>query len=253
MGILSQFDSRLENYMNDTRRFTPCCLILGLTLCSPFAAKSGSINVNGTCETGCSFTAPLSNGESTSGTFDFDYTFLDGDVYNFAGNFSATYSTLDGSTISVDPTVTYEGSSPSAGTDNIDFNLTQDYFDPSCCTWAGTYYETIPLFLASTAGPGSTIAGQVLYDGDSVGLVGPFGPGSYSISESANLDFGALDTDPTLLADFEFEDKFGAGTLPGTIASSTSPTPEPVMVLPCGLALILIYYRLRRRNPSQSN
>src|SRR5580658_5215675 len=124
--------------MNYTHRFTPYSLILGLTLCAPFTAKSASIDVNGTCELGCSFSAPLTNGQSTSGNFDFDYTFLDGDIYNFAGNYSATYSTLDGSTISVDPTITYEGAGPSVGTDMIDFNLTQDYFDSSCCTWAGT-------------------------------------------------------------------------------------------------------------------
>jgi len=239
--------------MNYTRRFTPYSLILGVTFFAPSIVKSASINVNGNCEVGCSFAAPLSNGQSTSGTFNFDYTFLDGDIYNFAGNYSATYSTLNGSTISIDPTITYEGVTPSVGTDTIDFNLTQDYFDSSCCTWAGTYYETVPLFLASTAGPGSTIAGQVSYDGESVGLVGPFGPGTYSVSESANLDFGGLDTDPTLLADFEFLDKFAAGTLPDTTASSTNATPEPAMFFPCGLGLILISYGFRRRNHSRSN
>jgi hypothetical protein len=238
--------------MNYTRRFTPCCLILGLTLCVPFTAKSGSIDVNGTCELNCSFTTPLTNGESTSGAFDFDYTFLDGDVYNVAGNFSATYSTLDGSTLSVDPTITYEGATPSAAKDTLDFDFSQAYFDTSCCTWAGTYFETVPLFLASTAGHGSKISGQVLYDGKSVGLVGPFGPGAYSISESANLDFGMLDTNPTLLGDFELEAVLGKGTLPGTIASSTSPVPEPATFLPCVLGLILIYYGLRGRNASRS-
>ncbi len=88
-----------------------------------------------------------------------------------------------------------------------------------------------------------------------MGLVGPFGPGTYSVSESANLDFGGLDTDPSLLADFELDDQFGAGTLPGTSAgsTSTSPTPEPAMFLPCGLGLILISYGFRRRNHSRSN
>jgi hypothetical protein len=239
--------------MNYTRRATLSSLILGLTFCAPFTAKSASIDVNGTCEVGCPSTPPLSNGESTSGTFDFDYSFLDGDVYNFAGNFSATYSTVDGSTISVDPTITYEGLGSSAGADVLDFNLKQDYFDTSCCTWAGTYYETVPLFLSSTAGPGSKIEGQLLYDDKSVGLVGPFGPGSYSESKSADLDFGALDTSPTLSADFEFKVGFRLGTLPGTDASSTSAAPEPAMAIPCGLGLILIYCGLLRRKHSRSN
>jgi hypothetical protein len=237
--------------MNLTR-FTPCGLILGLSLCAPFTARSASIAVDGTCELGCSFAAPLSDGQSTSGTFDFDYTFLDGDTYDVAGSYSASYSTLNGSTISVNPIVTYEGADPSVGADMIDFQLTQDYFDASCCTWAGTYSETVPLTLAATAGPGSTISGQVLYDGQSVGLVGPFGPGAYSFSESANLDFGALDSDPTLLADFELKANFGAGTLPGTSGSANA-APEPPTGVPFGLGFILIYYGLRRRNRSRNN
>jgi hypothetical protein len=239
--------------MNLTRRATLSSLIFGLTFCAPFTAKSASIAVNGTCEVGCPSTPALHNGQSTSGTFDFDYTFLDGDIYNVAGSYGASYSTVDGSTIFVDPTITYEGLSPSAAADVLDFNMKQDYYDTSCCTWAGTYYETVPLFLASTAGPGSKIEGQLLYDDKSVGLVGPFGPGSYSIAESKNLDFGALDTNPTLSADFELKVGFRPGTLPGTEASSTSAAPEPAMAIPCGLGLILIYCGLLRRNHSRSN
>jgi len=239
--------------MNLTRRATLSSLILGLTFCAPFTAKSASILVNGTCEVGCAISPPLSNGESTAGTFDFDYTFLDGDIYNVAGNYSATYSTVDGSTIKVDPTITYEGPGKSAAADTLEFNLSQDYFDTSCCTWAGTYYETMPLFLASTAGAGSKISGQVLYDDKSVGLVGPFSPGSYSESKSANLDFGGLDTNPTLISDFEVTVKFGKNTLAGTDASSTSAAPEPAMAIPCGLGLILIYCGLLRRKHFRNN
>lgn len=239
--------------MKLTRRATLSSLILGLTFCAPFTAKSASIDVNGTCELGCLVSPPLSNGQSTSGTFDFDYTFVDGDIYNIAGSYSATYSTINGSTISVDPTVTYEGPGKSAAADALDFNLSQDYFDTSCCTWAGTYYETVPLFLASSAGPGSKISGQVLYDDKSVGLVGPFNPGSYLESKSADLDFGSLDTNPTLIADFDLTLKFGKNTLPGTDAGSTSAAPEPAMAIPCGLGLILIYCGFLRRKHSRSN
>jgi hypothetical protein len=236
--------------MKLTRRATLSSMILGLTFCAPFTAKSASIAVNGTCEVGCPTSPALHNGQSTSGSFDFDYTFVDGDIYNVAGTYSASYSTVDGSTISVDPTITYEGHSPSVGPDVLDFNTKQDYFDPSCCTWAGTYYETVPLFLSSTAGPGSKIEGQVLYDNKSVGLVGPFGPGSYSESKSANLDFGALDTNPTLVADFELKVGFEPHTRPGADASSSSAAPEPAMVIPGGLGLILIYCGFLRRKQS---
>ncbi len=98
--------------MNLTRRATLSSLIFGLTFYAPFTAKPASIAVNGTCEVGCPSTPPLSNGQSTSGSFDFDYTFVDGDIYNVAGTYGASYTTVDGSTIYVDPTITYEGHTP---------------------------------------------------------------------------------------------------------------------------------------------
>lgn len=231
--------------MTYTRTFAPCFLLLGFTLCAPFAAQSGSIVVNGTCEAGCTAQPALSDGMSTDITFDFNYSFVDGDTYNISGSYDASYSSADGSTLGVYPVITYIGSSPSVGDDIIDLTAYQDYFDPSCCTWAGTYSETVPLSLASTAGPGSTISGQVLYDGQSVGLVGPFGPGNYLVSTSANLDFGALDTDPTLSAVFQLDAQFDAGTLPE--ASAASSAPEPPTALPCVVGLILIAYGARAR------
>jgi hypothetical protein len=235
--------------MTYTRNFAPWCMILGFTLCAPFAAKSGSIIVNGTCDFNCAPNS-LSNGTSISSPFNFDVAFADGDEYDISGAYSASYSKSAGSTISVTPTFTYIGSVPSAGTDTIDFTLAQDYFDPTCCTWAGTYFESVPLTLGSTAGPGSTISGELLYDGKSVGLVGPFPPGTYSVSNSASLDFGSLDTNPTLLADFDFTVQFAAGTLPNASATSvsTSSTPEPATDLVCGLGLILFVCIARRRN-----
>jgi hypothetical protein len=229
-----------------TRNFVPCCLILGFTLCVPFAAKSASIVVNGTCESSCSSGA-LSDGQSTSGSFNFDYTSGDGDIYDVSGSYGASYSNVTGSTIVVNPTFIYAGAAPSSGNDTITFDLYQFYFDAECCTWAGTYSESVPLFLSSTAGPGSTIAGQLLFDGQSVGLVGPFGPGDYLVSESAALDFGFSDNSPFLLADYQFTAQFDAGTLPGAGASGAA-TPEPAMDLVCGLGLILFVCIARRQN-----
>jgi hypothetical protein len=229
-----------------TRNFVPCCLILGFTLCAPFAAKSASIVVNGTCEPTCSSGA-LADGQSTSGSFNFDYTFGDGDVYDVSGSYGASYSNVTGSTIVVNPTFTYTGATPSAGNDTINFDLYQFYFDAKCCTWAGTYSESVPLSLSSATGPGSTIAGQLLFDSQSVGLAGPFGPGNYLVSESADLDFGALNDSPFLLADYQFTAQFDAGTQTGAGASG-APTPEPAMDLACGFGLILFVCIARRRN-----
>jgi hypothetical protein len=239
--------------MTSTRNFLPCVLILGLSLCAPFTAKSGSIDVNGTCEVGCSSQQFLSNGMSDAGAFNFLYTFADGDVYDIFGNYSASYSTLNGSTIAIDPEFTYEGTSPSVKNDTLDLSFSQGYFDTSCCTWAGTYTESVPLSLGASAGPKSTISGQLLYDGKSVGLVGPFGPGTYFVTQSANLDFGALDDSPDLLGDYQFSVKFARGALPGASAGSTN-TPEPVTPLLCGLGLIMLggFARSRKRSGKTS-
>ena len=163
-------------------RFTPGCLILAFMLGVPFSARSAEINVNGTCEVNCPGPpSNLSNGESTSGSFNFNYTFGDGDIYNISGAYGASYSTVTGSFLLATPVVTYEGASPSVGFDTITFDVLQGYYDASPGSWAGTYHEAIPLKLDAPAG--STISAQALEDGESVGLVGPYGPGTY-------FDFG---------------------------------------------------------------
>lgn len=229
-------------------RFTPCRLQLAFALCVPFAAQPASIVINGTCEAGtCPLpTDSLSDGQSISNAFDFDYMFLNGDTYNIAGTYSASYSHTTGSTISVDPVVTYEGPSPSVAADVITFDLLQNYEDTIIGSWAGLYTESIPLIVDAAGG---TAEGQLLYDNVGVGLVGPDGPGSYFVTQSANLDFGDLDTSDTLMADYNFVFNFAAGTTAGESVSSV--TPEPVMFIPCGLGLILLTYGVRRRNRSR--
>jgi hypothetical protein len=229
--------------------FTTFSAVLGLMLCVPFIAKSGTIYVNGTCDFGsCPTVDSLADGQSASAAFSFNVA-VNGDTYNVAGAYSASYSSADGSTISVNPVITYTGALPTAQSDIVTFDLLQDYYDPSCCTWAGIYSETVPLDLNAPAG--STISGQILYDGVTVGLAGPYGPGDYVFANSANLDFGALDGSATLAADFNMVAQFAAGTETG--AGAESPTPEPATAIPCALGLILYAcYDLRRRNRSQN-
>lgn len=227
---------------NRTRYF-----LLGCILLAPFTAKPATITVNTVCEVNCSTFDALTNGNSTAGAFDFGFIFGDGDTYSISGSYEASYSTADGSTISVDPAVTYTGSSASAGPDTISFSIFQSYFDTSCCTWAGLYTESVPLSLSNSAAPGSTVSGQLSFDGVGLGLIGPYGPGNYLGTQSANLDFGGLDASPFMSAEFDFAFAFAAGTQPGATASSS---PEPVMAIPCGLGLILIGIVGRRRKRS---
>ena len=185
--------------------------LLGCILLAPLTAKPATISVNSVCEVNCSSSDSLGNGASTAGSFDFGYLFGNGDAYDISGNYSASYSTADGSAISINPLVTYIGTMPSVATDTLDFSMFQSYFDTSCCTWAGLYSESIPLYLSNLAGPGSSISGELFYDGQGVGLVGPYGPGAYSETRSANLDFGNLNTSPFLAAEYDFSFVFWSG------------------------------------------
>lgn len=235
------------------RRSWNTYLVFAFSLAAPFAMRAEAVSVNSVCEVGnCATPDSLSNGQSTSGTFNVNLTFGDGDSYNLTGNYAASYSTLNGSTIAINPIVTYKGSAPSLGTDTIQLSALQNYFDPSCCTWAGTYTESVPLVAGGVFGAGSQMSGQLFYDLVGLGQVGPFAaPGSYFQTRSANLDFGALDTSDTLAADFDFDFTFGAGTSPGAVEGASS-TPEPASFVLCGLGLLAITSGVYRRNRSTS-
>jgi hypothetical protein len=183
----------------------------------------------------------------------FTYSFVNGDTYAVTGTYAASYSTAGGSTIAFDPVVTYTGAGPSAGTDTLTLNLLQDYFDTTCCTWAGNYTETIPLTLSNSAAAGSTISGELLYDNQSVGLIGPFGPGSNTGTKTTALDFGALNTADTLHASYNIYITFAKGTASGASASSPAApaVPEPAMFVPGGLCLLALVFAARRRNRSR--
>jgi hypothetical protein len=239
--------------MYHLRRSWKTCLVFAFSLTVPLAMRAEAISVNSVCEVGdCVSPDSLSNGQSTSGTFNVNFTFGDGDTYNISGSYGASYSTVNGSTISINPIVTYTGAGPSAGTDTIQLSALQNYFDPSCCTWAGTYTESVPLAAAGGSfGAGSQMSGQVFYDNVGVGLVGPFAaPGSYSQTKSANLDFGPLDTSDTLDADFVFDFTFGQGTLTGAAEGASSAAPEPASFVLCGLGLLALGRGVYRRKRS---
>jgi hypothetical protein len=225
-------------------------LVLGLTLAAPLVARGAAIIVNSTCEAGqCVTGGFLGNGQSTSGTLDFDYTFPDGDSYDISGDYSASYSSTDGSTISIEPVVTYIGTGLSADTDTIDLTMLQNFFDLKCCTWAGLYTESIPLTGEGSFGAGSEMYGQLYYDSVGVGPVGPFpAPGNYFETTTTDLDFGALDTNPTLAADFELDFTFGAGTAPGASEAASSLTAEPASLALSGLGLFALGFGAYRRN-----
>ncbi|HEX3747302.1 MAG TPA: hypothetical protein VHW09_25375 [Bryobacteraceae bacterium] len=223
----------------------------------PGPAAASSIEINSTCVVG---TCPPVSGPSDAVSFggsvgptagNYLYTFGNGDPFNVSWTYSAEYDS-GGTRLAVDFSVDYVGIGPSTGNDSLNLQYLQNFYDTG--PWDGNYTEYIPLFLSADAGAGSTVSGELFYDGQSVGLVGPDGPGTYSGMNSTTLT--GL-TDPTLSADFQFIFNFNQGTVTNASASTiSSDVPEPAQTLPIGIFLVLsgLYFRFAsKRTRTESN
>ena len=231
-------------------RAKKCSFFAAFLLLLPSAAFAGDIQINGVCVFG---TCPPPSGTSDALQFGQSIgpttgssvlTFVDTDAYSITWSYGASY-TAQGTEIIINPVATYTGGSPSLGNDVITFNVFQNYYDSSPGSWDGAYTETVPLALLGNVGAGSTVEAELFYDGQGLGLVGPFGPGYHFGQNTVSLT--GL-TGSTLSAEYEFTFDFQAGTLTGADAGSV---PEPYEALPLGLALAgLVCSRLvvRRRS-----
>jgi hypothetical protein len=200
----------------------------------------------GSCTPGTLSTGALNIGGSTAGSYNFEVTAGDGDIYNVSGTFNNTF--FSGTFLGFFPTVTLLSTS-AAGADTITLDMFQDFFygTDAGTSWAGPYNEILPLDLSAT---GTTATGQVLYSTDldttpqSVGVLPTVnGPGAYFLSGNGTLD--PLDGD-LLIGDFQFTFTFPDGALQGT--SISSPVPEPSQTIPVAIGLMgLILFKLRRR------
>jgi hypothetical protein len=235
-------------------RFPATCryLFLAFLLSLPFAAFAADIQINGVCVVGtCPPPSGTSDaiqfGQSIASVGSYPLTFADTDTYLITWSYSASYD-ASGTEIVINPAATYTGASPSLGNDVITFNFFQNIYDDSPGSWDGLYTETVPLALYGNVGAGSTVSGELFWDGQGLGLVGPFGVGYHSGQNSATLT--GLD-DPTLAAEYEFTYDFQAGTQPG--GGGDSPVPEPYEALPLGLALsgCVVWRRLAARQRSR--
>lgn len=186
------------------------------------------------------------------------YTATDGDQYSIAGQYGASYASHT-PVFYFDLSATYTGNSTGTGTgpslaaDTFSVNVLEDIYDPSCCTWSGTFTESIPVVISSGVGTSTSSAVQFLWDDESVGLVTFTGPGNHYQFVSTNLgSYPPCDVfcDPYLQGDAQAVFSFGAGTLDGSAIDvlGTLPTPEPVEMLPvAGLVLGLVWMRMRQR------
>ncbi len=212
-------------------------LFLLSALLAPVIAQSAAISVNGSCELGnCTMPDALNAGDSTSGTFSYLYTFADTDKYTITGSYSASY--LSGSTgISFTAVANYVGNSTNTASsaDLLPVDLLQNYHFVGSAD--GTYSASATLTQIGDA-PGSYTSSQLSYDGNGLGLMGPyFGPGSKLFTSSATLS--GL-TDP-LAADFNYTFFFAAGT-------PSVPEPAEAGLVVAGLfAFVVVFLRRQKR------
>jgi hypothetical protein len=198
----------------------------------------------GSCTAGALSAGALTIGNSTSGSYNFDVTATDGDIYDVSGTFDNTFPS--GTFLGFYPTVTLL-STTAVGADTITLDMLQDFvFGDDTTDWSGSYNEKVLLDLSAA---GTSAGGQVFYSTDvdstpqSVGLLGPVsGPGVYSLSGSATLD--PL-TGKYLISDSQLTFNFPEGAPAGTFISSPIPEPSQAIPLAIGLAGLLLF-KLRK-------
>jgi hypothetical protein len=234
--------------------------ILVLTLPALGLSSTVGISVSGSVPTACGYgncTAgalsadALTLGNSNPGSYNFDVTATDGDVYNVSGTFNNTFPSS--TFLGFFPTVTLV-SATAVGADTITLDMLQDFtYGNDSTSWAGTYNEELPFDLPLS---GTTAAGQVLYSTDldptpqTVGLLGPVsGSGDYFLS--ANNSLSPLDGD-LLIGDFQMTFTFPEGAPSGAYASS--PIPEPSQTIPMAIAVVgLLLFRFRKVQSNRTN
>lgn len=229
-------------------------VLLGILCFAPSMMLASALSVNGTCEVGnCTSVDVLQPGTSTSGFFDFTYTFGNTDAYHVFGDFSASDpSTGTGSTtIKIDLTAVYLGNSTHtvSSADVLTTDMFQKYNYPGSLD--GTYSEHTNAFFGGKIASSSTLDAQLFYDGQSLGLLGPFSPpGPGSQTKSANLT--GL-TNP-LSADYRFDFDFGAGSQVGsnmsTLKALNVPEPGEALLMGVGLFGFALSAAIRRRRKS---
>jgi hypothetical protein len=236
----------------------------------PYGYTAGSTPTTcgyGSCGSAALAAGALGSGGAAPGSFNFNVTAADGDIYNIAGTFNNTFN--GGTFLGFFPVATYEGNLAHPGAaavaqDTITLDMLQDFTYPGTgISWAGTYNEKLPLVLPVA---GSQASGQVLYStvtgtgatvdaGGTVGELGPvFGTGTYNLTGMNNIS--PLDGN-YLAADFQFTFVFPGGTatpIGGYISSPPSTVPEPTQTIPAAMGLVgLLLFKARKFRLGNAN
>lgn len=216
-----------------------CAAAMALAL--PVLGMCDAVSINGTCVSGnCASPDSVGYPGSSSGSTSTNIT-VNGDPFSVVTSYTATFNG-SGTYVLADPTVTYTGSAPLTHTDAVTINVYQDFYYPgSGITWNGAYNEQFPFSIPTDA----TASGELFIDGQGIGFLGPYGPGTYNEYGSATLS--GLNGN-YLTYDFQFNFDFDPGAAPGSIISSS---PEPAQTIPVASAIVgcglFALYRRRKQ------
>jgi hypothetical protein len=178
-------------------------------LLAPALAQSAAISANGTCVFGnCSSPGTLSSTDTVSGTQNFTYTFGNGDTYNV----TTTYSADDTINMNFSVNGAYVGNNgnskaPSAGNDTLKIDFLQNFAYTGSSSADATASATL---MEEGNAPGSYSEAQLFFDGQGVGLMGPYyGQGTESVSSGPTT---ISNLGNPIDGDFNFTLFFAAGT-----------------------------------------
>ena len=210
-------------------------LTSGLFLLAPALCMPAAITANGANELGNGASpGTLAVGGSVSGNYNFVYTFGDGDQYSV----DTSYSAHNGPNMSFTVNGLYIGnvskSAPtSVANDTLNVDFLQNFAYTGSATANGSASATL---IESGNAPGSYSEAQLYFDGQGIGLMGPyFGPGSENVS-SGPTTINSLGN--PVDGDFRFTLFFAAGS---------AAVPEPGTASLLGFALLACAAPLIRR------
>lgn len=224
--------------------FSKGSCVVALALAIPAFGTCAAVSVNGVCVSGnCVIPDAITYQGSTSGSTSNTIT-INGDLFRVDTTSSASFPS--GTSFTADPTVTYLGTAPLTHSDNLTVDMYQSFFDPAAINWDGTYNEHFP----GTIPDHAMASAETLINGQSIGLLGSYGPGTYLTSKSADLT--GVDGD-TVTYDVRLMLDFSPGLTPGSVFTS-SVTPEPAETIPVAIGLAgfgLMAYRRRKANSAR--
>jgi len=217
-----------------------------VALAIPVAGYCTAIQAIGTvgttvCEVGI---CPVANtqatslglNESSSGTFNFEYTFTNGDEYMVSLTYSNSYDD-NGSHLEFLPDVTYVGNNgntkaASAGIDILSLIMLENFYDPEVSPWDGNACEHFPVTLPANTAASATLS----YGGLPIGTLTAAGPGYTNQSACNYLAFSnAQNNSDYLDSAYNLTFTFGGGIAPNTTIIAA---PEPSALFPAGAAFL---------------